>query len=73
MLSNPSPEMMPVKAYKNLSKTAMKAASADPAMADEADNEISANSDSADPSSVMNFKPYEDLSNPQGNSLFSPF
>ena len=73
MLSNPSPDMMPIKAFKSQSKTAMKAASADPAMADEADNEISANSDSADPSSLMNFKPYEDLSNPQGYRLFSPF
>ena len=34
MLSNPSPDMMPIKAFKSQSKTAMKAASADPAMAD---------------------------------------
>lgn len=73
MLSNSSPNPLPGKAYEKPSKFAIENAMAGSSTDAETNSNMPADRESFDSSSEMVEKHFDDLSNPQGYMLFSPF
>lgn len=73
MLSNTSPNSMPGKAYAKPSKTVIETAMAETSTDTEIYNDVTEKNISIDLSSEMVEKPFDNLSNPQGYTFFSPF